>query len=43
MNCVVEDTEVRNDRYKSTTTFIEDNLAFLVQHMELVFVRQPSS
>ena len=34
MNCVVEDTEVHNDRYESTTTFIEDNLALLVQHME---------
>ena len=34
VNCVVEDTEVHDDRYESTVTFIEDNLALLVQHME---------
>ena len=34
VNCVVEDTEVHDDRYESTTTFIEDNLALLVQHMK---------
>ena len=34
VNCVVEDTEVYDDGYESITTFIEDNLALLVQHME---------